>query len=199
MILIPELEGNHEEIGQASITKTSFSWNLEFDCSDSLCWFTRNFRNRNKDVLIYETPPLEKDVEIIGPVTLGFYASSSAPDTNWGARLSDVFPDGTAWALCGTILRARFRESLENPTLLGPGTIYKYILEFWPTANHSSKAIASCWISPAAPFPHLILISTQRNTTGRSQKRSWPSDHISHKTLLVAFASPHYPQDLTKI
>ena len=61
-----------------------------------------------RDVLVYETPPLQEDAEVIGPVTLKLYASTSAPDTDWVGRLTDVSPDGTSWALCGTILRASF-------------------------------------------------------------------------------------------
>lgn len=148
--------------------------------------------HRRPDVLIYETPPLEEGLEIIGPVTLELYASSSAPDTDWVARLSDVFPDGTAWALCGTILRARFRESLEKPELLESGKIYKYTLEFWPTANHFFKGhrIRLDITSSAFPTFDRNLNTAEHNGTSTQMQVAHQTiyhtkDHPSHVVLPI--------------
>ena len=54
------------------------------------------------------------------------YASSSARDTDWHVRLVDVHPDGSARFLCHGMLRARFRESFEEPQLLEPGEVYRF-------------------------------------------------------------------------
>jgi len=90
---------------------------------------------RRMDVLVYQTPQLEDEVELTGPVTLKLYAGSSAPDTDFFARLSDVFPNGFAMGLGHGIIRARFRDSLEKSTLLEPGKVYEYTIELWPTSN----------------------------------------------------------------
>ena len=87
------------------------------------------------DVLVYSTPPLEKDVEVTGPVTLDLYASSSAVDTDFTGKLVDVGPDGFAHNVTEGILRARFRESTSAETLLVPGKIYEYKIDLWSTSN----------------------------------------------------------------
>ncbi|MGH3687043.1 MAG: CocE/NonD family hydrolase [Pseudonocardiaceae bacterium] len=87
------------------------------------------------DVLVYTTPPLATDIEVTGPVSVTLYASSSAPDTDWTAKLVDVHPDGTAVNLNNGIQRASFRESSTAPTPIEPGKVYQYTITVWPTSN----------------------------------------------------------------
>jgi putative CocE/NonD family hydrolase len=87
------------------------------------------------DVLVYTTPPLATDLEVTGPVNVILYASSSAPDTDWTAKLVDVHPDGTAVNLNNGIQRASFRESSTMPSLIEPGKVYRYTIDVWPTSN----------------------------------------------------------------
>ena len=94
---------------------------------------------RRDDVLVYSTEPLERDVEVTGPVTLTLFASSSAPDTDFTGTLVDVHPDGRAIILCEGLLRARFRESIESPTLLEPGKVYELSVKIWETSNLFKK------------------------------------------------------------
>jgi predicted acyl esterase len=54
---------------------------------------------RRDDVLVYQTPVLEEDVEVTGPVEVTVYASSSATDTDFTAKLIDVSPSGFAMNL----------------------------------------------------------------------------------------------------
>lgn len=95
------------------------------------------------DVLVYQTPELKEDVELIGPITAKLFASTSAHDTDWMIRLSDVQPDGRALFLGEGVMRARHRdperEGAFNPRKLSqinPDEIYQYTMEFWrPTGN----------------------------------------------------------------
>jgi uncharacterized protein len=87
------------------------------------------------DVLVYSTPPLEEAVEVTGPIQLTLYAASSAVDTDFTAKLVDVHPDGRAVNLNNGIIRASYRDSLENPEPIEPGKIYEYAIEIWPTSN----------------------------------------------------------------
>jgi hypothetical protein len=87
------------------------------------------------DVLVFATPPLEEDIEVTGPIVVTLYASSSATDTDFTAKLDDVYPDGTAMLIEHSIQRARYRYSDTNPTLIEPGKIYKYTIHVWPTSN----------------------------------------------------------------
>lgn len=87
------------------------------------------------DVLTYTTPPLKTSLDVVGPLRLILYASSSAVDTDFSARLSDVFPDGRAIQLQSGTLRARYRDRNGNPQLLEPGRTYPFEIDMWATAN----------------------------------------------------------------
>lgn len=87
------------------------------------------------DVLVYTTPPLDADLDVVGPLRLVLYASSSALDTDFYGRLSDVFPDGRAIALQSGVLRARYRNAGDEPEVLEPGRAYRFEIDMWATAN----------------------------------------------------------------
>ena len=90
---------------------------------------------RRPDVLVYTTEPLDQDVEVTGPITLTLFASSNAPDTDFTGTLVDVHPDGRAISLCEGLMRARYRESVEEPTLITPGEVYEFKVDMWETSN----------------------------------------------------------------
>ena len=89
------------------------------------------------DVLVYTTPVLEQDVEVTGPITMHLWAVSSAPDTDFVARLVDVHPNGFAQILTDGIIRARYRNFArgEAPSLIEPGRAYEYEIYLWSTSN----------------------------------------------------------------
>ena len=87
------------------------------------------------DVLVYSTPRLDRDLEVTGPVRLELFASSSVVDTDFTAKLVDVFPDGTALNLTEGILRARYRDSQATPTLLTPGRVVPLSIDLWAMSN----------------------------------------------------------------
>ncbi len=97
--------------------------------------YDQNEVEERQDVLVYSTPPLEKDMEVTGPVTVTLWASTSATDTDFTAKLVDVCEDGCARNLTDGIIRARYRDSMANPTLLEPGQIYRYEIDLWATSN----------------------------------------------------------------
>ena len=66
------------------------------------------------DVLTYTSSPLERDVEVTGPVHVELWACSSAPDTDFVARLVDAYPDGRAYNLTDGIIRARYRDPVRR-------------------------------------------------------------------------------------
>jgi putative CocE/NonD family hydrolase len=87
------------------------------------------------DVLVYTTPPLEADVEVVGPIKVVLWAASTAPDTDFTAKLVDVAPAGYAMNVAQGIIRARFRDAWDRPTLLEPGRVYRYEIDCWSSAN----------------------------------------------------------------
>lgn len=94
---------------------------------------------QRKDVLTYSTPPLTRDLEVIGPVTVNLYVSTTARDTDFTAKLVDVFPDGTARNLTDGILRLRYRNSLEHAALAVPGQVYRITVDAGVTGNVFEK------------------------------------------------------------
>lgn len=100
-------------------------------------WDRRPIEHRN-DVLVYTSEPLESDLEVTGPLIVTLYASSSAPDTDFGGTLVDVHPDGKAIIIAEGMLRARFRESWDppvNPKRMKPGEVYAFPIDLWHTSN----------------------------------------------------------------
>jgi uncharacterized protein len=91
------------------------------------------------DVLIYSTPPMAEDAEVTGPVSLELYAKSSAVDTDFEAKLVDVWPNGFSQNLTEGIIRARYRDSREKPELINPGQVYKLSIDMWATSNVFKK------------------------------------------------------------
>jgi putative CocE/NonD family hydrolase len=86
------------------------------------------------DVLVYTTPKLAQPVAVTGPVSVSLYAASSAPDTDWTAKLVVVRADGSAVNLNNGIVRASFRESGTRPSPIRPGAVYQYTIQVWPTS-----------------------------------------------------------------
>lgn len=78
-----------------------------------------------KDVLVYTSAPLEQDLEVTGPVKLVLYVSTTAANTDFTAKLVDVYPDGGAYNVCDGILRMSYQAS-------GAPTEIK--IDLWPTS-----------------------------------------------------------------
>jgi putative CocE/NonD family hydrolase len=122
-------------------------WSLQEGPVDDRLPTSRN------DVLCYTSEPLTEPLDVVGWVTCRLFASSSALDTDWHARLVDVHPDGSARFLCRGALRARFRESLSEPQLLEPGkpTLFEFTMDtagvrFLP-GHRIRVELASSWFT----------------------------------------------------
>ena len=78
------------------------------------------------DVLVYTTAVMTDPIEITGECHVTLYAASSARDTDFTAKLVDVWPNGFAQNLVEGIVRASYRGSLREPTPIEPGVVYAY-------------------------------------------------------------------------
>lgn len=96
-------------------------------------------KEERPDVLVYSTPPLERDVEVTGPVRLVLRAASSAVDTDFTAMLLDVGPCGCALNLCDGILRGRYRNGPVAEELLAPGEPALFEIDLVATSNVFKK------------------------------------------------------------
>ena len=87
------------------------------------------------DVLAYSSAPLAEPLEVTGPLSLVLHAASSAPDTDFVAKLCDVAPDGFSRILAEGVLRTRFAEDREHPRLREPNRPYEYTIDLVATSN----------------------------------------------------------------
>jgi putative CocE/NonD family hydrolase len=90
--------------------------------------------DHRRDVLVFSSEPLDSDIEATGPVSVKLWAASTAVDTDFTAKLVDVYPDGTAIGICSGIIRAQYRHGTAEPELIKPGKPYRYEISLEPTA-----------------------------------------------------------------
>ncbi len=86
------------------------------------------------DVLLYTSEPLAEPIEVTGRIKMVLFASSSCRDTDFTAKLTDVYPDGKSVLIQDGIIRARYRNSFEREELLAPGKVYRFEIDLWSTS-----------------------------------------------------------------
>ncbi len=133
--------------------------------------FNRGYHARvnadRRDILVYDTEPLTDSLTFAGPISAVLYASSSAKDTDWFVRLSEIAPDSTIFQLVEGKIRARYRESFSAPKLLQPGEIYSYHLDLWHTGITVPPGAKLRVEVASASFPKF---SRNLNTGGHNEK-----------------------------
>jgi putative CocE/NonD family hydrolase len=141
------------------------------------------------DVLVFTTEQLQLPITIAGPVELVLFASSSAEDTDFTAKLVDVGPDGRTANVCDGIIRARYREGGEN-AFLEPGKIYKFTIELghiaakFDVGHHIRLEVAS------SNFP---AFDRTPGTRQPPSEAAWGDMRMAIQTV---FHSAHYPSEL---
>lgn len=145
-----------------------------------------------RDVLVYTSDFLTEDLEVTGPVKVILHASSDAPDTDFIAKLVDVYPDGRAFNVAEGILRARYRDSLSEPALLEPGRIYKLEIDLVATSNVFLKGHRIRVDVTSSHFPQFDRNPNTGEPFGKSsttrpatQTIHHPREHASHVLLPV--------------
>jgi putative CocE/NonD family hydrolase len=112
------------------------------------------------DIVVFETPPLEEDMAVVGPVIVRLWISSDAPDTDFTAKLIDVcppnsdYPEGFAMNLTDGIFRCRFHHSWSEPEFLESGRIYEITIEPFATANLFKRGHRIRLDISSSNFPH---------------------------------------------
>ena len=107
---------------------------IDWHCKSTLPLASRS------DVLVYQTAPLEQDTEVTGRLVVKLWAASDGPDTDFTAKLVDVYPPnadypaGVDLNIGDSIVRARYRESLEHAKPLVPGQPAEFTIEMYPTS-----------------------------------------------------------------
>jgi putative CocE/NonD family hydrolase len=93
-----------------------------------------------RDVLVFQTPPLDRDVEVTGRLVVTLWAATDGPDTDFTAKLVDVyppshdFPAGIDLGVADSIVRGRYHDGPGAADLLKAGKPYEFTIEMYPTS-----------------------------------------------------------------
>ena len=157
----------------------------------------RDQRQVERRCLTYTSVPMQENLEVTGPINATLFAISSAPDTDWVVRLSDVHPDGVSQPVAETILRARYRNKPRTVQhLIEPGMTYEYSIDLWNSSHvflqgHQVRVTVTSssfpkWdrnLNTGGPFGREIESKQAINTILRDRFRP------SHVTLSVRSAT----------
>ena len=130
------------------------------------------------DVLVYTSSVLQEDLEVTGPIKMVLYASSDAKDTDFTAKLVDVSPEGTSINVAQGIIRARYRDSWDSPTLLEPGRVYEYKIDLWSSSNCFLKGHRVRLEISSSNFPQFDRNPNTGNPFGQDKEMQ-----IAHQTV----------------
>jgi predicted acyl esterase len=130
------------------------------------------------DVLVFSTPPLTEPLEVTGRISVRLYAATSAKDTDFTAKLTDVYPDGRSMLLTDGIVRARYRLSLEKEVPITPGERTAYDIDLWSTSIVFNRG-------------HQIRVAISSSNSPRFEPNSntWPDRDalpvVAHQTITL--------------
>ena len=135
---VPTIGGGNSGVDESMLRRGAFDQRGRADFFGSRDTLPLNSRG---DVLTFQTTLLEVEVEVTGPIEMHLWASSSAVDTDFTAKLMDVYPpsteypEGLAINITDSIIRARYRNGWNTPELMTPGQPYEFVFQLFPTSN----------------------------------------------------------------
>jgi hypothetical protein len=133
------------------------------------------------DVLVYTSAPLAQDMAVIGPVTVTLWAASSAPDTDFTAKMVDVHPDGFAQNVLDRIVRARYRSGSKlQPSLITAGQAYEYTIPLGNTATVFRAGHRIRLEISSSNFPHFDRNPNTGHPAGQDAKLRTAAQTIYH-------------------
>jgi uncharacterized protein len=127
------------------------------------------------DVLVFQTGPLEHGIEVTGSISAHLWISSDCPDTDFTIKLVDVYPPnpdyprGFAMNLTDGILRVRYRDSWESPSLMEAGKVYEVVVEAFPTSNLFAVGHRLRLDVSSSNFPHFDVNPNTGEPEGQSR------------------------------
>ena len=139
-----------------------------------------------RDVLVFQTEPLDRDVEVIGPLEVKLWAGSDASDTDFTAKLIDVYPPsadyptGFALNISDSIMRMRYRNSWENPEPMVPGEAYEVTITLYPTANLFARGHRIRLDISSSNFPRFDVNPNTGEPIGRNTQTRVANNTVHH-------------------
>ena len=153
-----------------------------------------------RDVVVFQTPPLEEAMTAIGPVEVQLWASSSAIDTDFTAKLVDVYPPsddyplGYALNIGDGIIRARYRDSREKAEMMTPGEVYPFTIALFPISNLFAKGHRIRLDISSSNFPRFDVNPNTGEPLGRNRLTRKAVNTIyhdsAHPSRLVLSVAP---------
>jgi putative CocE/NonD family hydrolase len=137
------------------------------------------------DVVVFQTEPLTEDMEITGPIQVVLHAASNRTDTDFTAKLIDVYPSSEEWPggfdlnLTDAIIRGRYRATRDHAVMLQPGKVYPFTIDPFPTANVFKKGHRIRVDISSSNFPRFDANPNTGEPLGKS-RRMLPADNTIH-------------------
>ncbi|HEX9166470.1 MAG TPA: CocE/NonD family hydrolase [Gemmatimonadales bacterium] len=138
------------------------------------------------DVVVFQTEPLGEDVTVVGPVEVKIWASSDAVDTDFTAKLVDVyppsedFPGGFDMNISDALIRASYRGGRTTRELMTPGQVYELTIRPFPTANVFKKGHRIRVDISSSNFPRFDLNPNTGEPLGQNRRAIPANNTIWH-------------------
>jgi len=139
-----------------------------------------------RDIVVFQTTPLEEDLVVVGPIEVVLYASSSAVDTDFTAKLLDVyppsehFPSGFDMNVSDALIRASYRDGRLERDLIEPGRVYRLLIRPFPTANVFKKGHRIRVDISSSNFPRFDVNPNTGEPLGRNRRMQKADNTIWH-------------------
>ena len=146
------------------------------------------------DVVVFQSEPLAEDMEVIGPITVTLFASTNRTDTDFTAKLVDVYPPSASWPggfdlnLTDAIIRGRYRATRDHAVMLTPGVVYPFTIEPFPTANVFKKGHRIRVDISSSNFPRFDANPNTGEPLGKNRRMITADNTIYH--------SAQYPSNI---
>ncbi|GAB3951768.1 CocE/NonD family hydrolase [Spirosoma harenae] len=150
--------------------------------------FDQHQMETRQDILVYTTEPFADGVELTGAIEPTLYVSSDAKDTDFTVKLIDVYPDGKAYNLDETILRARYRDGFDKEVWMNNGKVYKLTLSPMATSNYFAPGHRIRIEVSSSNFPRF-----DRNMNTGGDNYSETKGVVAHNQV---FHSAQYPSQI---
>ena len=137
-------------------------------------------------MLVFQIPPLPDDLEVTGPIEVRLWVSSSAPDTDFTAKLIDVYPPsacyprGYALNLTDSIQRLRYRNGRKRAELLPAGEVDQIVITLFPTSNLFARGHRLRLDISSSNFPRFDVNPNTGEDLGLDRRRAVADNTVYH-------------------
>lgn len=149
------------------------------------------------DTRTFTTEVLDVPLEVAGQITMSLFAASTAVDTDFIVKISDIFPDGRSLVVCDGALRARYRNGFDDGRPLNPGVVEQYQIDLGHTAWRFAAGHQIRLLVASANFPHLDRNLNTGAPLGEGTEAQVAEQSIHHDAVrpscieLPVLRSPH--------